>query len=928
MSKHLLASVILCLLTHAGGFAQSSSAGPALTPAGIWDSLVNIERIPVNRMSEQEKLPLVLGLRQEFEKRNYPEDSVYARLLHRIALYQYHTTRDYRRCVENTLHAIRINTSGKKGACLLFAVNSYKNLGFYYKDLLFFDLALRSFDSAILLATRFPGQDKPIEGCRQEKSKIFFAKGDYGKSIEEATLGIRIAEQIHDTLYHGIFLQLRASARTYLGLYAAASIDADVEEKLALLIRDTVTLARSLNAKAQIDKFMGNYDRALEEYRHAIRLAASGEPTTLTDYNIDQGNMLMDNMGRLAEAERCYTTALRLAKQAQYPDGVISAYIDLNVLCHNRQDYSRAILNLHQALKQLKIPIIDDPFQNPSFSVLAPIQDKKWLLVIFSNKTDDLLQLFRRTHRSECLQACLRTALLSDSINTALRHEQTDDPSKLVWRKKTREFFANALDACWLAQDMKLAFFFMEKSRAVLLNDRLNELGAAAFLAPQDAARQQQLQLALIGEEQQLAALPDSAPAFRLQQVRFIQAKDSLERYTRSLEEKAPAYYRYKFADAVPSLDSLQGLLAQEDRHFVHYFVTDSSIYLLGITAKNVRLMKVPYRGFRQEVDNYLRLCIDRQVQNADYPGFARLSYTLYQQLLEPLHWDKGRVLICPDDFFIPFEALTADTIGRHFLIELFTFDYVYSARYFMYPVLPSEGEGNFLGIAPALFHPGLKVPDLPQSILACRQAAGYYTGAHLLMERAASRQSFLQKATRYSVMNVYTHARSNGGDEEPLLYLSDSAIRLSELPLLQRPATQLIVLSACQTNTGKAAEGEGVYSLARGFAAAGIPAVAATLWQADEQSIYAITADFHHRLAQGMDKDQALRESKLEYIRSGSASRSLPYYWANMILIGNTRPLALAPPHQAAWWPELALLALTALLLAWKLRRREQGRP
>jgi CHAT domain-containing protein len=344
----------------------------------------------------------------------------------------------------------------------------------------------------------------------------------------------------------------------------------------------------------------------------------------------------------------------------------------------------------------------------------------------------------------------------------------------------------------------------------------------------------------------------------------------------------------------------------------------------LGISAKDTRMFRVPYRNIGPEIAGYLRLCADRQAQNADYPGFAGRSYHLYQLLLEPLQWKKGRILVCPDDFFIPFEALSSDTAGRHFLIEDFTFDYVYSARYLMHPVQPSTGDGNFLGIAPALFQPGMQVPDLPQSVPACRQAAAYYPGADLLMEKQASRQRFLQLAARYSVMNVYTHARSNSDDKEPLLYLADSVIRMSELPLLQQPATQLIVLSACQTNTGKDATGEGIYSLARGFAAAGIPAVAATLWQADEQSIYAITADFHRRLALGMDKDEALRDSKLEYIRTGGPGRSLPFFWANMILIGNTHPLVLtrARPN-TGWWAEGGLLLLTVLLLALQLRRR-----
>jgi CHAT domain-containing protein len=82
-----------------------------------------------------------------------------------------------------------------------------------------------------------------------------------------------------------------------------------------------------------------------------------------------------------------------------------------------------------------------------------------------------------------------------------------------------------------------------------------------------------------------------------------------------------------------------------------------------------------------------------------------------------------------------------------------------------------------------------------------------------------------------------------------------DSSIKLSELQILRNQSTDLVILSACETNAGKNAVGEGIYSLARGFYAAGVPSVAATLWIADEQSVYTITEKFNEYLSQGCVK-------------------------------------------------------------------------
>ena len=139
---------IISLIALGGLLTNGSPPIQKLTPTAIYDSLLHIEKSQT--LSPQQKLALVIPLRTAFEKAGYQKDSVYARLLHRIAVFQYNTTKAYDSCIANTLQAIRINRSGKKGACLSFAVTSYRNMGYYYKGLSIFDQALDYFDSAIL----------------------------------------------------------------------------------------------------------------------------------------------------------------------------------------------------------------------------------------------------------------------------------------------------------------------------------------------------------------------------------------------------------------------------------------------------------------------------------------------------------------------------------------------------------------------------------------------------------------------------------------------------------------------------------------------------------------------------------------------------------------------------------------------------------
>jgi len=104
----------------------------------------------------------------------------------------------------------------------------------------------------------------------------------------------------------------------------------------------------------------------------------------------------------------------------------------------------------------------------------------------------------------------------------------------------------------------------MEKSRSVLLQDKLNELGAAAFLPKEEAARQEKLQISIIELQQRLSPLPDTSGLRKaLLQLQLFEARANLEQYIKALEKRYPAYYQYKFADKVRSLASLQDLLSK-----------------------------------------------------------------------------------------------------------------------------------------------------------------------------------------------------------------------------------------------------------------------------------------------------------------------------------------------------------------------------
>ncbi len=105
----------------------------------------------------------------------------------------------------------------------------------------------------------------------------------------------------------------------------------------------------------------------------------------------------------------------------------------------------------------------------------------------------------------------------------------------------------------------------------------------------------------------------------------------------------------------------------------------------------------------------------------------------------------------------------------------------------------------------------------------------------------------------------------------------------------------QMVVLSACNSGIGKIVKGEGSLSLARGFMYAGIPSVIMSLWPVDDQSTFKIMTTFYQNIADGKQKDKALRESKLQYLKETDPLLASPFYWAGFIPLGNREPIKKA---------------------------------
>lgn len=106
--------------------------------------------------------------------------------------------------------------------------------------------------------------------------------------------------------------------------------------------------------------------------------------------------------------------------------------------------------------------------------------------------------------------------------------------------------------------------------------------------------------------------------------------------------------------------------------------------------------------------------------------------------------------------------------------------------------------------------------------------------------------------------------------------------------------ATQLVVLSACETGVGEANPEDSVAGLRRAFQVAGVQTTVMSLWRVPDQETSALMAAFYGNLNAGRGRAQALNDAALQMMRSHREKNGAahPFFWGGFISVGSPMPI------------------------------------
>lgn len=325
---------------------------------------------------------------------------------------------------------------------------------------------------------------------------------------------------------------------------------------------------------------------------------------------------------------------------------------------------------------------------------------------------------------------------------------------------------------------------------------------------------------------------------------------------------------------------------------------------ILGANPGQVDLIDL---GPSSAIDLEIKKLRDAILQKKDILESVR---KLSEWLIEPLsQFIRGaeNVIFCPDGdlFLLPFDLLMFEDrpLIERFVVsrseKLSTFS-VSSSVYFPDEVLIIAAPDYFA-------HQESQSSENITTVFAPLEGAlqegeniAEITGGRLITGAEANKD-FFERIKSPVILHIATHAfygkDFQGFDNIPLLKsglalsgansTSDSNVGIisaEEISLMDLKATELVVLSACDTAQGEMIDKEGVFGLEKAFKAAGAKRVIVSLWEVPDKSAALLMKLFYTNLYQGHDVALSLTLAK----RNLREKMPNPIYWSPFVLSGN----------------------------------------
>ncbi len=732
-------------------------------------------------------------------------------------------------------------------------------------------------------------------------------------------------------------------------------------------------LARTLNNSGLVHQQLGDFDRAGESYREALRINRERDDPLAVAINCSNLGLLRTLAGNYGLAASYFDQAIAVADAnadapwadqqralARINQGValekLGAYREALELFQRVRSTPDLLDDRQRALLEVNVGVVYRNLGDP-VAALQAFDDAKPLYEALGDRSG-LANAWLNSGRVKHLDLAEGTAAEPD-LQRALdiartSGDRTEEIASLLALGRLaldqREQLARAEEHFDLAHVLaestgsaEAAWSSLEGLARVALargdlDQALDQLQRAMAIVASvsTSVRSTQLRSDFFGERRAvyelavsiLAAQHSLRPDAQLAREALRVARQAKAReLNEALGRPAPAEY----ADA------------PDARHvLIEYFLAEDKLYrwvMAGTSQEQFLALEGDVRELERAVNRlYRQLAAGEQ---ADAMTVAQVSDQLLREM--PLSLQQQRALdIAPDAFLyrVPFDLLRTDDGAP--LVDQLSVAMLPSTSLLTVapsPVRPVSAWAGFanpttdgLGSLSPLASQRLPVAldALPAASDELDRATRWIKGdtARYRGDEATEQSVLKALSGGVAIVHLATHAILDervGGTAAVVLTPTtedDGLLRPDEIASLPI-RTDLAVLSACRTAADLASEPRALESLTGAFLAGGANAVVATLWDVEDTVSAAFMDQFYYQLSRGESAGDALRLAKLTL--RGTAGWSHPTHWAAYVLVGQADlyPLGRRSPATLMFTLVISAAAFAALWLLLALRRR-----
>ena len=678
---------------------------------------------------------------------------------------------------------------------------------------------------------------------------------------------------------------------------------------------DSLNLSRAVNNIGVIYSYLGDDERALEHYKQSLQIAMEiDDPWREAIWRSNIGEVYL-NFGDLKQALEYFLQAKAIYDEVQDPRRQYDANTLAGIgLVHKKMgDFTQALTILQEALEIMRE--VNEPHGEASILLdLGELyyETENYPLALVA--LNDALHLYRQTgdphgetgtlgligkvqeaqgSPESALQSYLEAVQVRESILGQLKAEAF----QATLAAQGSEVYQRAVRLLVEADDAEQAFNLSERNRARAFLDSLGnkrpELrqGADAELLHQEAELRDEittLENSLFIEKSKPAGQRSEQAVANIEAILATRQKayeDLLANIQISSPEAASLV-------SVPTMTVSDAQLALNgDTTLLAYYLTNSNSLAFLITSKEFQVVTLPAKP--QEITEAVEAFRALGLSNLADPHPRSLN-NLYKWLITPvLPFLRTSVVgIVPHQalHYVPFSALDD---GTTYLGEQYILFQLPSAS--ALPFLHAKS-GRPIDYVLVLGNPrsdNSALPSLAYAEEEAKQVAELFKGQALIGDHASEMALRLQ-SSEAGYVHLAAHGTLNpvapqfsrlwltpGGDE-------DGRLNLYEVYSLDLINTDLVVLSACQTQLGMLSAGDEVTSLNRAFLYS-VPTVVSSLWSVDDAATGALMERFYSHIREGNGKAEALRQAQADLRQDAQHPEwNHPYYWAAFVLNGD----------------------------------------